>query len=288
MDIMNGVLANRTLGAYPLSIGTSLSFESIAKGPNPPYDPLRPIPDNVDISKYNRFYVNVATLCRNIVGSLSKEDLILTTAAELAAVMSFEMDTICEIINEHSHGRCTPEFYACTYETQYRKQSQNAVQLRKDKTELQVRATERFNAAMKLVIRDNDYVITADDSIKLEASSTVLLLSHVAYDLLSYKKCRRLDLLESHTGKLKPRQLWYTKYHKVPGYELNTLPFTEKLLKIFGDSVLFVPMDVRFRKLILETSVARKWTPLTTEAKIQADLDATIKERYLYDLYCDI
>ena len=287
MNVYNKPLSGRTIGAYPLSIGTSLAFESISVGPLPAYDPERAIPDKVNIEKYQCFYVNLATIYRNIIGALDKGDALLAHPQELYEVMEHEIAIIAEIVREVSFGKCWTQFYSCTYASQYKNQNHNAIQLRQDKTDLQKIATAKFLQTMSLFYKQNDKKVfhQYDDTLQIKNNSTCLLLTHFPYDLLSYKYSRRMDLLETHTGKLKPRQLWYTKYHKVPGHDLATLPFTEKLLKIFGDGPMFVPLDIRFRKMILDISIQCRWTPLTTETKIRADLDQQLKDRYLYELY---
>lgn len=287
MNAYTKPLSDRAIGAYPLSIGTSLAFESIADGPLPPYDPDRQIPQKVDLAKYQMFFVNIASLYRNIMGALKHSEAAVASPYELCEVLNQEIAVIAELIREASSGKCWPQFYSCTYASQYRRQGHNVVQLRKEKTDLQKLAALKMKDTLELFYKHNDKKVfhRYDDTLELRPTSTCLLLSHYPYDLLSYTKAKRLDLLEAHTGKLKPRHLWYTKYHKYPGNDLSTLPFTEKLLKIFGDGPMFVAMDIRYRKMILDVSIQCRWTPLTTEAKIRADLDAQIKERYLYDVY---
>ncbi len=290
MQDVIGSLSGRTVGAYPLSIATSLSFESIAVGPNPPYDPNRLIPDKVDLTKYQHFFINLSTIYRNILGSLTKEEAIIASPVELVNAINFEIEVMTDIIGEQSKGRCLPHFYTCVYSREYKKQNHEAIRLREDKTELQKLASHKFNSTIGLFHKTNQVETFKhfENELSVPSFSTGLIFTHIPFDLLAYKVARRLDLLESHTGRLKPRYLWYTKYHKVPNHELNTLPFTEKLLKIFGDGPMFVPLDIRYRKMILEVSIQCKWTPLTTEAKISADLDYHLKERYLYQMYTTI
>lgn len=287
MNVFSKPLSSRTIGAYPLSIGSSLAFESIATGPLPPYDPSRVAPEQVNIDKYQCLFVNLVTLYRNIVGALDKGDAVVAHPEELCEVLEHEVSVIAQLIREISYGKCWLQFYSCTYNSQYKKQNHNAIQLRQDKTELQKLATGKLKSTMSVFYKKNDTKLYPqyDDTLDLRSTANTLVLTHFPYDLLSYKKAKRLDLLETHTGKLKPRQLWYTKYHKVPGQDLATLPFTEKLLKIFGDGPMFVPLDIRYRKMILDISIQCRWTPLTTESKVRADLDRHLKDRYLYELY---
>lgn len=290
MNVFQKPLSSRAIGAYPLSIGTSLAFESMAPGPLEPYDPTRVVPDKVDLTKYPNFFINLVTLYRNIVGALDKGDAIMADPSELYEVLEHEISVIAEIVRDVSFGKCRLQFYSCIYDSQYKRQGHNAIQLRYDKTDLQKAVAAKMQSTMALFYKRNGTRLyhKYDDTLDIPTMSTCLIMTHFPYDLLSYKKARRMDLLETHTGKLKTRQLWYTKYHKVPGHELSTLPFTEKLLKIFGDGPMFIPLDIRFRKMILDISIQCRWTPLTTEAKLRADLDQHLKERYLYEMYTSI
>ena len=159
-----------------------------------------------------------------------------------------------------------------------------------DNTPSQQHMTLMLVEAMKDFFFRNkqDFLHQFDSEFKLNKPEKSLILTHIPYDLLNYTHFNQLDLIESHTGKLKPRNLWYSKYYKFGNEDLNTLPFLRKLLLIFGDSVMIQPMDIRFRRLILDISRNRRWTPLTTESKVMQDLDFDVKERYLYDLIRDL
>jgi hypothetical protein len=80
-----------------------------------------------------------------------------------------------------------------------------------------------------------------------------------------------LVLLESHTGKIKPRGQWYTKY--LNGKDLVQIPFNEGFLQVFGDSETFRPMDIRFRRAILEIAERYKWTAVSTLEKLNYGID---------------
>jgi len=45
-------LASRTVSAFPISIGTSLAFESVFFPRQPSYDPERQIPNRVEVTQY--------------------------------------------------------------------------------------------------------------------------------------------------------------------------------------------------------------------------------------------
>lgn len=288
--IHSSTLASRTTSAFPLSIGTSLAFESLFAGRQPPYDPEREIPQKIDVNKYSEIWINLATLFRNIVGAVESKAIFTLSPEEMVDTLNMEIDVIRSIMAVEGHGVCKPVFYYCDYKSAYTKQNHKAVQLRYDKTDGQKVYTALLVQTMKRFFSVNhgpDFV-RGDSELKPTGSPTALIVTHTPHDLLSYKNFGRLDLLESHTGKLKPRNMWYTKFHGCGQNDLDTIPFQRKLLLIFGDSVMYVPMDIRFRKMIIDISKKRHWTTLTTEPKILQDLDLDIQERYLFEMYRDL
>jgi hypothetical protein len=285
--IVTGPLAERTVSAFPLSIGTSLAFESLFAGRNTPYDTSREIPEVIKIANYKELWINLSTLYRNIVGAIDKLTILRIDAVEMADCIEQEIEVIQSLLKEEGMGVCTAVFYFCDYHTLYTKKHHNAVKMRVDNTDYQKIYTNLLLLTMKQ-LKDRDaghQYHWLDDTLKSSSVSPTLLISHVTYDLLSYKHFRKLDLLETHTGKLKTRAQWYSKYAPLSKEDLSTLPFTRKLLFIFGDKVMFSPMDIRFRKMILEISRSRQWNPMTTEDKIKMDLDLSLTERYLYEMY---
>jgi hypothetical protein len=88
----------------------------------------------------------------------------------------------------------------------------------------------------------------------------------------------KLDLLESHTGKLKPRYEWGSKFYPLGDRDMSHLPFIEKLLLIFGDKVLIQPALTKIRQQVYDVSIKRGWTSMTTKAKVVMDLSTDIPE----------
>lgn len=283
-------LALRTISSFPISIGTALAMESLFLPRQAPYDPERKIPDNVDVKKYKTIYISLATMFRNIAGAVTKDQLIVAKPEHFREVLENEIEIIYSLFQLEGQGLCQPIFYYCDYKTLYNKKFHQAVRFRLDNTITQQHMTQTLVATMKdffFYNKENGFK-HFDSDIRPPVSDTSLILTHIPYDLLNYTHFNKLDLLESHTGKLKPRNLWYSKYYKFGSEELNTLPFLRRLLLVFGDNVMIQPMDIRFRRLILDISRNRHWSPLTTEAKVMQDLNLDIKERYLYDLLRDL
>lgn len=290
---MSALLLDRVVSSYPLSIGTALAFESIALGPGQLYDPARPIPNEIPIRHYKQMWINVSTLFRNIVGAVTHETFLKASEQEFKQVLEFEMETITTILKDLTQTAydastgCQPVFYYCSYEKLYAHPPHPSVTFRQPSTQKQQIYAAKFLKTMMLFFKDksNTWIRKLDSELIPDHRTSALVLTHIPYDLISAHHFRRLDLLESNTGKLKSSALWYTKYYAVPREEMNTLPFTRKFLLIFGDSVMIHPMFLEFRKLILKISQERRWTTATKEEKILQDLKLDIKEPYLVMMY---
>jgi hypothetical protein len=275
-------LASRNISAFPLSIGTSLSMESLFSPELTPYDPSRVIPNIVRVSDYQEIWINVETLFRNIISAVNKEVFINCNEEELKDTLLTEMEVINGLFMIEGKGLCKPMYYYCTRKGLVGKYHV-AVKLREDKTEGQKMFTDKFDKTIKLLIKQTDEVRAFDYDIRPLGKSKAMIMTHIPYDLLSYKNFTELDLLESNTGKLKKKYQWNSKYFPVGDADLSILPFTRKFLLVFGDKVLLHAMDMRLRKSIVEVAHARKWTALSTEDKVMLDLSLDIREPYVVD-----
>lgn len=126
--------------------------------------------------------------------------------------------------------------------------------------------------------------------------STALIITHIPYDLLNYKHFKRLILIESMTGKIKYRDQWGSKYHPIGNKSLEQLPFTEKLLWIFGDKDgIIKPINIKgtkaglgFRQVVYDIAQKSKWRPTTTIDKIKFDLQRLINEPFLLTVFGEL
>lgn len=270
-------LFNREISAFPISIGTSMAFESVFTGRLPSYDPNRTIPNQVILSNYNTCFINISTLYRNILGAVSKDVKLEANENDFAAVIEQEMDIIESLFRVEGGGTTTPIFYTMSYDRAVSKASSKIVDLRQDRTDLQ---KHEKAILVKTVdkLKNVPNIEKYRDYIKAPASTRALIVTHVPYDLLSHEKFGRLDLLESHTGKLKPRYEWSSKYYPLGERDMSHLPFLEKLLLIFGDKVLIQPALTKIRQQVYEVSIKRGWTSMTTKAKVTMDLSLDIPE----------
>lgn len=286
-------LSGRVLSVYPLSVGTSLAFESIYPTTQSSIDPDRKIQQIVNFNDYQEFFINLSTLFRNMIGSLSKEEAARVNSYQLKDSLITEMETIESINKNEGSNKLKIIFYVCEYKKLQTKEN-NFVKLRKDDTTNQKIYRELHNQTIKLLLNQlhqSDTLRVYDSEINVRTKNTLpdtviektnaLILTHIAYDLVSYKNFKLLDLIESHSGVLKKRQMWYGKYYN--GKELFMIPFLEGFLSVFGDSTYFKPMDIRLRKEIIEIAKLNNWTQVTTLAKIKSNIES-IKNKYYVDI----
>lgn len=281
------IIAERAVSALPLSIGTSLALESLLKPRQAPYDSSRVVPKQIEASQYNAIWINLMTLVRNLIGSLPKTYQESVIPDEIIPALLFEVETIETIIKEDLGNQFKPIFYFNDYKRLIQAMMlHKTVRFRLPNTPKQIHYHDILVKVIQGVMKERSGIYLTSDIVKPEQSTNkALIITHVPYDLTAYDKFNTLHLLESHTGKLKTRKDWSSKYYPVGELDISMIPFTRKLLLIFGDHVLIQPMDIKFRKLIQEIAVKRNFHPLMTEENLRMQLDLGIKERYLFELY---
>lgn len=265
----------RERGKLPLSIGTSLAFESLLnindniEHPHPPFQ------------DYQVVWVNIKTLYRNLYGSIEREKIDLTTDNQMAQAMFSEIDRIKEICQTDANG-IDVVFYCPNYKDLDK--INNETLLRLDNTSLQQTFTKRMTNCLKIVLpafnsnvelTNPNRIRIYDNKITDYENRNAIMVTHYAYDLISFRRFKSLSLLETHAGKIKKRETWYTKYYN--GKELPELPFRLDLLTILGDSTLFRTKVPKFKKEIIQLANQYKWTSVTTTDKIRANIE-TIKD----------
>ena len=257
--------SNRTLGQYPISISTSLPLEHIC-GIHPDF-----VVKKLPILEYEELWINIRTLWRNFMGALEKEDARKIVAPMVASALFEEMSYIEEIVKEKTNNAMRVIFYYSDYADIDRKYT-GAV-LRMDNTEKQKEATALHNQTMDIILKahklepiHNLFIYSLFIKPKTEDKKKALIITHYAIDLTTYKEFSHLTLLESHTGKLKERASWYSKYYD--GKTLSQIPFTLYFLIIFGDESTFRPFQFKTRNNILDIAKKYNWSSVTTYDKI--------------------
>lgn len=275
--------SERTTSAFPLSIGTSLAFESMFTSGQPSYDPEREIPQHINFSDYDFMFINLKTLLRNIMGSISVDEQKAPQPVKLYNTLVSEIDVITTMLITYTNGLLKPLFYFSNYPELKELERKKAITLRintSDKQKLWEQLEDKIlNSVFKL---RNTYNIEKSTVHDVRIKNTrVLILTHMAFDLVNYKKFKKFDLLESHTGKLKQFNQFNSKYYPLPNVNMSNLPFSFTLLSLLGDKNLFKPYPIKIRQAIMEVSVKKSWTPLTNTVKVKGDLIGANIDSYL-------
>lgn len=265
-------VAERTIGALPLSIGTSLAFETYLPSKAREFDPDRklPVPEK-PLTYYETVGINVLTLYRNMLDSLGTEKKRTVNIEAVVQGVHDEMQFIEELCRIEFSGALTPYFYILSHDKVYRNTSlQGWVRIAATKIQKQeLRRLKRF-ITMISNLPEFDKVSLTSDKFNVRYANS-LILTHVARDLLYDSAFKHLTLLESHTGETKERERWNTKFTKTK-LDLSRLPFNHYTLNVYGDPTHHKPHRPRLRKDVLEVATKQKWHPLTRYAVVKRDI----------------
>ena len=258
-------IRERAMGKFPLSVATSIALESATGYPDPTNGKIT----NNTLVLYDELWINLKTLFRNICGCLppnsgkpSVEDLVIA--------MLNEIKVIKDIVQRNSQAKAI--FYVSNYkrlDSIYKH-----VELRRDNTSKQKEFTQTMESVIQKIInrtpKGSDWFYLFDHFLEPKAKKRALILTHVPYDLISAHNFHLLDLLESHTGHIKNKTLWFTKYFQ--GNDLPPIPLTHYLLPVFGDKEMFRPLNVKSKEAMIMLIKGNGWNALTTDAKMKNDI----------------
>ena len=270
MNISKAKLQNRTVSGFPISIGTSLALETIFDPIQPVYDETRVVPNKVDVTTYSLYLFNISTLLRNLLGALPESsDVYTLNNKDILETLQEEIEWLTYFF---TNNNLNIKFYIHNYnypKTYYKDK------LRVPTTEKQLKVVSIFDYCLNKLFTNKSISAFSKD-IHYDKKDSVLILTHVPWDLLSYSNFVKFDLLESHTGVVKTRKDWYTKYYKLPGdRDMSFLPFIEYLLVLFGDHVMFKPDKLEKRLEVYEMLKKKNVHPLMSEFALLTHLGKT-------------
>lgn len=252
------IMLQRSQSGFPLSVGTGLALETLMRPTQEVLDPGRSVPSKPDDVSYTNYLFNVSTLARNVITSVPYADLVRCSTADVVDTLLEEMDYLKTLFQMQDMNL---SFYINSYS--YAK-STYPDKLRKATTQQQLHSFDLTEKCVKAAASTFPTLKFSKD-IHIDKSSVTLVLTHVPWDLLSYGRFRRLDLLESHTGAIKTRKQFNTKYYKLGDKDMSFLPFMEYLLVTFGDTIMFKPAPLKDRQSLYDTLLKKKVHPLMTE-----------------------
>lgn len=258
----------RTVSSFGVSIGTGLMLESIFQPTAERYDVTREIPLFLEIDKYEIHIYNIYTLLRNIYSSF------VDRKAKIAddVVLGILRDEIYIISSLYESTKCTPVLITPNYDNLIKKLSVD-----KDthitKGYIEYREYSAILKSKKFVTKDMESISLKEGYLLPETNNEFLITTHIAADLLNVKQCKNIMLLESHTGALKNRYEFYTKYYPIGKRDLSVFPFCIELLKILGDRSLVKMDKISVRVDLYGIAVSNKWSPRTTHAGVKQGLN---------------
>jgi len=284
MSNISEMVKDRATSGFELSIGTSLAIESIFNLRKDPYDKDRKIPNRIKLSDYDVHYYNIQTLIRNIISSVIDKKVLLSNIPETISVLT---DTVLEEITYLADLYEDPEASKTefkVYMLNYDKIVTNTKLInyvRVPNTDLQILMSTLINGVISKIVGIKGSGVIYNYSIPNKYRN-VLVTTGISFDLLPWYRFSKFNLLESHTGVLKTRLEFNTKYYSIAKQSMDRFPFQEKLLYMLGDNSLFKPMNIKVRRKLYQLAQDNKWTSVSTVVKIEHYLK---NDDELYQIY---
>ena len=205
-------------------------------------------------------YINMLTLYRNFVDTLEADTntkiLFFKSSIDINTIYNKFLDDTTIFLEAIMELGFNPIVFIPTYK-KLKKRWSNFKELNDFKSiHYFIHLTEtgvikQFKDRFKNVVIDIDY--------KLPYNKDMFIMTHIAFDLLNYIKHRDIKLIESHTGKIKKYDEFFTKYHKLGKYVMSVMPFNEILLQIYGDSAnLLTSQNIKVRRRIYDILINSK------------------------------
>lgn len=277
MNSYNEGLLSRTLGAFAISISTSLALEGLVgvheDHPTPAGQPLPYV-------GYDYLHINVRTLVRNCFNSMDKSKAYTCTAQDIAHVVAEEMRIIDTVLTEQISGMFNHGYYFPTYD-RLPAQFPDAI-LRAANTDKQKYYAKLEDDALRQLLQHPiiDEVISEVTDLRCAMGrGKALMLTHYPVDVILAKH-KRYHLLESHTGRIRSQELMN---NKLKSCGVTQMPFDIMTVQFFGDTGdMFVPQPIKIRRTMESIAKKYKWNPITTQSRIEATIKMS-GEPFLYD-----
>lgn len=240
------------------------------------------------IHQFQTFMVNLLTLVRNAYHSFPKDAKDDVTPQHVYETVMMDINTLDALLQTQAPN--VEKIYYINHYGDLLKRFPRAY-LRTVKTDRQreeVRITEWvLNELTKGFTANKDSPFEVYKfHIHRPGFKKTLMLTHIPFDLLSYAKFNPLVLLESHTGTLKERPRWYTKF---TNRHTERVPFNQMTLQILGDGNNFLGLPPKkLQDYLINLAIQKQWTYMTTKDKIIADvrsLHDPIFEKLVRDMF---
>jgi len=257
-------IEDRTITSLGLSIGTGLALETLFD--IAVYDANRKAPPKVDPSTYTTHIFNIYTLFRNVVSSIKyKEKDLLIGQQQVKEQLLNDMYVLTTLYNQ-SDAKLA--FYLPNYSSMYERMNKGKA----DGGYKPYALHSLMVSALKGAVYPGDVYVGNTNTGLPRITGKSLLLSHHTLDLLNAVDGNTMHLLESHTGRVKSKLEWGTKYHPIGKRDLTILPMNKRLLYILGDRTIVKPSTLLDRVAIYDIALARKWNPTTSASVINTHI----------------
>lgn len=261
---MINTLAERELGNIPVSIATALAIDGLYNR----HPDLKPLP-KLPASKAKIIYLNARTLFRNIHGAIGDSDKAMAVnAKDYAASLLQEVDELKSALAQEEHP-LEVVLYLPSYKSIARYMGNG--ELKPLNTDRQKAYNTLENNTLQRIVDmykdvENKPFLEVDMDIKVETYQHIFILTHLPVDLLNVVNAADVYLVESHTGRVKSQDLWYTKF---ASERSPNIPFNKATLLFFGDSGgFFKPQNVKSRRRLIDIGTTRKWNAHTTPSRM--------------------
>lgn len=253
------LLLSREIGmSVPVSIGTALIVES----------------DNAALDKWeSHLLINIRTLVRNIIGSVDYSQRTILMTDDIVDILIEEMDILKQVLPDYKPGLeisyYLPDYSGIMHDFKHA----NPKLYDTEKLQWEYIVGYRVCQRMLEYNRDKDHPVKfIECGWKLERDKRpTTLLTSFPSDLLSQYQFPKMNLLESHTGKIKLRRDWYSKLSGDRDVNKN-IPFNKFTLTVFGDGVFFLVVNRKVKRIVLEMASRDKWNYTTTDARIKMSI----------------
>lgn len=261
---MISALAERELGNIPVSIATAMAIDGLYNR----HPDLKAMP-KLPATKAKIIYLNARTLFRNIHGAIGDSDKAqAVNAKDYATTLLQEVDELKAALSEEQHP-LEVVLYLPSYKSIARYMGNG--ELKPLNTDKQKNYNTLENNTLQHIVdmykdMEQKPFLEVDMEIKVETYQHIFILTHLPVDLLNVVNAADVYLVESHTGKVKTQDLWYTKF---ASERSPNIPFNKATLLFFGDSGgLFKPQNVKSRRRLIDIGTSRKWNAHTTPSRM--------------------
>lgn len=249
---MTPISSDRVFGNYPMSIATSLAFEGLLHTGE-----FQGNTDEHQAPKHGAVMVNVRTLFRNAFYAFESNRERLNAETMAQSVVQ-DASAIVSLLKEGA-ANLSVHFYLCSMHSANKVFPEAKFKNANTPAQIFYNALERDTYTQLQTLMQYQVF-----DVEIKNDQDTLILTHMPMDLLWRNQFPKLSLLESHTGKIKPHTEWYTKLNDKP----SNLPFCKAFLVLFGDNVVFGPLDLKSRRVLLAAAEKYQWNQGTTWDRI--------------------